>query len=112
MYLSPNDSAAQVNLFFKQLDEQLHQAVIVRRDSFVLLGGDSNSDVGTPRYRRLMELRDKYNGHSTVNEPTRGNQSCERRRRKRRFSLRFSFRFDLRSIITKHTFSSFHFVSF
>jgi len=24
MYLSPNDSAVQVNLFFKQLDEQLH----------------------------------------------------------------------------------------
>ena len=35
-------------------------------------------------------------------------QSCERGRRKRRFSLRFSFRFALRSIITKRTFCSFH----
>ena len=39
-------------------------------------------------------------------------QSCELGRRKRRFSLRFSFRFALRSIITKRTFCSFHFVSY
>ena len=77
MYCSPNDTAQQVRDFFEQLDVQLNDAVVSRRDSIVLLAGDSNSDVGTQRHQMLMNLCSKYNGRSLVNQPTRGNAQLD-----------------------------------
>ena len=77
MYCSPNDTAQQVENFFIQIDEQLDNAVNTRKDSIVLLAGDSNSDVGTPRHRRLMAVCSKYGGRSLVNEPTRGSAQLD-----------------------------------
>jgi len=71
VYLSPNASQEKVICFWSELERVL-KSRIDAADKIILIGGDPNACIGTPRFNRLEQLREKYHGFRVINSPTRG----------------------------------------
>jgi len=71
VYLSPNASNEKVSCFWTELERVLKSRVDAA-DKIILIGGDPNACIGTPRFNRLERLREKYHGFRVISSPTRG----------------------------------------